>query len=100
MQLNLRSIDSTTYGLTQRGSLETFYLEFLNTKEKAKLTEALADLDWENDVYAHFDTSDPTDSAPAGAPNTDAEKKGYDAVVSVIERTVGAKWSEYRAVVG
>lgn len=100
MQLNLRSIDSTAYGLTQRGSLESFYLKFLNAKEKAKLTEALADLDWENDVYSHFDTSDPTDSAPAGAPNTDAEKKGYDAVVSVIERTVGVKWLEYRAMVG
>ena len=61
---------------------------------------ALADLDWENDVYSHFETSDPTDSAPAGRPNTDAEKKGYDAVVSVIERTVGAKWFEYLAMVG
>ena len=100
MQLNLRSVDSTTYGLTQRGPLETLYLKFLNAKDTAKLTEALADLDWENDVYAHFDTSDPTDSAPAGAPNTDAEKKGYDTVVSVIERTVGAKWREYLAMVG
>lgn len=100
MQLNLRSIDSTTYGLIQKGSLETFYLHFLNAKEKAKLTEALAVLDWENDVYSHFDTSDPTESAPAGAPNTDAEKKGYDAVVSVIESVVGAKWREYLATVG
>lgn len=100
MQLNLRSVDSTTYGLMQKESLEDFYLRFLNSHEKARLNEALNALDWENDVYSHFITSDPDDIAPAGRPNPDEEKKGYDVVLRVIEQTVGAKWAEYRLSLG
>ena len=100
MQLNLRSCDSTAYGLTQRGSLEDFYLSYLNSREKARLTEALAVLDWEHDVYQHFISSDPNAIAPAGRPNYDEEKKGYDAVLNVIKRVVGAKWAEYENSLG
>ena len=100
IQLNLRSLDSTAYGLVQKGSLEEFYLNNLNAKEKAKLTEALAILDWENEVYSHFVSSDPDESAPAGRPDHDEEKKGYDTVLSVIEQTVGPKWRAYLAGLG
>lgn len=100
MQLNLRSVDSTSYGLTQRGSLEDFYLNWLNSKEKSRLNEALNALDWENEVYQHFKSSDPDESAPAGRPNYDEEKKGYDAVLRVIKKTVGAKWAEYELSLG
>ena len=100
MQLNLRAVDGTAYGLTRKGSLEEFYLNNLNAKEKARLTEALAVIDWENDVYAHFVSSDPDESHPTGRPDFDEEKKGYDFVVSTIERTVGLKWRAYLAGLG
>lgn len=99
-QLNLRSCDNTAYGLMQRGSLEEFYLEFLNANEKARLTEALTEIDWEREVYSHFESSDPDAIAPAGRPNPDEEKKGYDRVLRVIKQTVGVKWSQYLALVG
>lgn len=99
-QLNLRSCDNTAYGLTRRASLEEFYLTWLDAKEKARLNEALSMVDWQEDVYAHFITSDPDEIAPAGRPNLDEEKRGYDHVLNVIKETVGAKWSSYTQALG
>jgi len=107
MQLNLRSVDSTTYGLKQRESLEDFYLSWLNAKEKARLNEALNEIDWENDVYSHFITSDPDDIHPAGRPDPDEEKKGYDVVLNTIKRLFmtgdsdkPGKWDAYLKSLG
>lgn len=100
MQLNLRASDNTTYGLLQPGSLEDFYLTHLNAKEKAKLNEALNALDWENEVYSHYESSDPDEANPLGRPNVDEEKKGYDVVLNVIKRAVGAKWRAYMESLG
>ena len=102
MQLNMRSLDSSTYGLMQNGSLEEFYLSWLDSKEKARLNDALNDrdrLDW-NEVYSHFESSDPDSSAPAGRPKPDEEKKGYDMVLRVIEDVVGDKWRAYLESLG
>ena len=71
-------------------------------KEKARLNDALNDrdrLDW-NEVYSHFESSDPDSSAPAGRPKPDEEKKGYDMVLRVIEDVVGDKWRAYRKSLG
>ena len=102
MQLNLRSVDSTTYGLMQRESLEDFYLSWLNAKEKARLNEALNSIDWENDVYAHFVSSNPDEINPTGRPKPDEEKKGYDVVLNTIRRLFAydkngdpGKWTLY-----
>ncbi len=102
IQLNLRSLDTSAYGQVQRGSLEDFYLHFLNAKEKAGLIDALNDrdkVDW-NQIYSFFESSEPDENAPTGRPNYDKEKRGYDKIVSVIKEIVGGKWDAYQHLVG